>query len=1048
MNTRFHAKRVEELAQTKAAHAEGLAAKTRIARIQQAYPEATGSGDGESSSPTIETTMSDSPSPSAVFAPQATELEQPLLPLNGNGGYGTPLTYSADPSADFAPEYSGLDYYDSELTPSILAHFSKPSDDPSTLVDYQDFDQFDTRRRRSLLYGLQREPQEPLNFTRWSQYDPTENTETFADDMPAASGSVSETATSPRSMANARPAMPMSNFLIDRASLGHESTISSMDSKGTFNANSMSSTSTGATSFSDNQSPHISRQLSGPRRRSLPPVTPLTSLPRQEHARTLFEPYVAAAQHLQSVKTDTLAFQDSEKLQRLLREPPQTALFAENFNNQFLWFFNNNYGTPSAKVGYDHCYAQTNREFQERAFKYEREHSKQRTNREYRPLDEMASYMVLRILRDAPRELFEDPTMIDYYMHIAWRQTSAVHYIVHLPTFDPSHSHPTLLATFVVMGMAMSGDPQASLAAKTLYPSVLMATYESVLDAAASAGGDRHATPNIGQLQAFTLLMRYEQLILGADASRLSLLHGPTSSAMVDRFLWVMLSFVHHWNGPQTPIWSTGVNQRPLWATVGPESYSFHPHCVPKLQWREWARYEMAKRTFHLALFCDNMHCLGAGSENLRPVSIFNMDTHMICHEWLWDAWSEEEFFQIVGPTRVIPCMPYLGLIKSLIRFPRIATTSANHRRAEPERPRGTPPLWSLFSLRVLAYGLTNIVGRLTGVSEHGEQLVQQVFSSDYMAGSKETPMALVSPWVSPLFDRSIQSRLYRGLDLWLQYFEDTYGKVTERIFAIAGAVANSANPSNQLNEDLAMIDLDDAQEGVPGYVFVVVFYHYSSFLFVHEDLPIVLQVASNVKSWLEVPAPVAYSNLLDKLCIPLYMQWLQSNEAQAMVSTSCLCLVWLNASMGRLPVKLFNNQFLASSTFIAVLVVWLHDLTRGNNAPLTVPPQKLPPLVLENYRFVLDAVAHLQTLSNVTHENSVVENSGSSLEDTNAEIPGDKIRSVILLAECLLYHRPNSDRLVTFLMRLLEIMDPRLTIPTQQAVLSGSRRFFASRQA
>lgn len=1063
MNTRFHAKRVEELSQGKTARAESVAAQTRIARINRAYPEATMTNtDGEESGSPGFTNTSEPGSPTAVSAPAATEYEQPLLPLSGTGSYAGGSNYL---SGDFQPEISesyGLDYpsnfsVSSDLASSVPTHFAKFTGDGSGLVDYQDLEFGEQSRRKSYLYGLQREHQEPLNFSRWSQY-PEPGVDHLAAESNPNSTSTPSTGT-PISQANLSTgmALPMRSFLLSRSTLvGHssdQSTIVDTESSGAPSI--LQSVSTLPTSLSSQSEADLPRKKG---HQPSPSGTALTSLAAHRYSRNLFEPYVAAAQHLQSLKTEMLAFQDSEKLQRLLREPPQAALFAENFNKQFLWFFDNHFGTPSAKVGYDHCCAQLNREYQTRAKKFEHDKRSVRpANREYRPLDETASYMVLRILKDAPRELFEDPTMIDYYMHIAWRQTSAVHYIVHLPTFDPSHSHPTLLATLVVMGMAISGDSQAELAARILYPAVLSATYESVLDSAASSGGDRHETPHIGQLQAFTLLMRYEQLILGQETSRLSLLHGPTSTPMIDRFFWVLLSAVHHWNGPQTPLWSLGQHQKPLWATVGPESYAFHPDCIDNLQWREWARYEMAKRTLHLALFCDNMHCLGSGSDTVRPVSIFNMDTHMICNEWLWDARSPSEFFYIVGPTKTIQCVPYLGLIKSLIRFPRIPSGPSG-RRNEQERPKGTPPLWSLFSLRVLAYGLTNIVGRLSGVSEHGEQLVQQMFNSDYMSGSKGPPFAMDTNWISPLFDHSIQSRLYRGLDLWLQYFEDAYGKVNERVFSIAHATKDEGHDHSVLNEDLAMIDLDDAQEGVPGYVFVVVFYHYSSFLFVHEDLPIVLQVASNMKSWFEVPVQATYSDLLDKLCVPLYTQWLQSNEAMAMLSTSCLTLVWLDSSMGRLPTKMFNNQFLASVTFIAVLVVWMHDLTR-EGVPVGVTQSALPPLALENYNFIKDAVSHLQVLSSGLAPPTSEVSQGSNLmlglpngahphRASELGVPGDKIRSVILLAQCVLYGRPNSERLILFLMRLLEAIDPRLTSPVQQATLSGSRQLYARRRA
>lgn len=1064
MNTRFHAKRVEELAQGKAARAESLAAQSRIARINRAYPEATNTNTEEGSSSPVLTHPSNPTSPTAVSAPAATELEQPLLPLSRTGGYGSmPQYLSSEFEPDFTEDYN-MDYHNSfpvssELTPSVLAHFAKPTAELSTLVDYQDSDISDPSRRKSHLYGLQREHQQPLHLSRWSQYqDPLANRLPAEDDMNSVSTSSSATGTSSPHAANAANgmALPMRVFLLNRSTIhGNSNGRSTITDSTSSVAPSMSSLSTAPTSHSSQ--PEMGPLRKGGHKRVASGTTALSSLANDQYARNLFEPYVAAAQHLQSIKTDMLAFQDSEKLQRLLREPPQAALFAENFNKQFLWFFDNHYGTPSAKIGYDHCYAQTNSEYQARAREFEGESPNQRpANREYRPLDDTASYMVLRILKEAPRELFEDPTMIDYYMHIAWSHTSAIHYIVHLPTFDPSHCHPALLATLVVLGMAISRDPQAELAAKILYPSVLSATYESVLDSASSSGGNRHETPHIGQLQAFTLLMRYEQLILGKETARLSLLHGPTSTPMIDRFFWVLLSTVHHWNGPQTPLWSLGPNQKPLWATVGPESYAFHPYCMTNLQWREWARYEMAKRTLHLALFCDNIHCLSAGSDNVRPVSIFNMDTHMICNEWLWDARSPAEFFYIVGPTKTIQCLPYLGLIKSLVRFPRIPSGSTN-RRMDQERPRGSPPLWSLFSLRVLAYGLTNIVGRLSGVSEHGEQLVQRIFNADYISGSNP-PSAMGGDFISPLFDRSIQSRLYRGLDLWLQYFEDTYGKVTERIFSIAGGTNDDDMHINSvLNEDLAMIDLDDAQEGIPGYVFVVVFYHYSSFLFVHEDLPIVLQVASNMKGWLDVPVQVPYANLLDRLCVPLYTQWLQSNEATAMLSTSCLTIAWLDASMGRLPTKLFNNQFLASVTFIAVLVVWMHDLTRGG-VPVGVTQSALPPLALENYKFLQDAVLHLQVLSGTSNapsskasgdSNSILGFSNDVPPHRASELggPGDKVRSVLLLAECILYGRPNSERLVSFLMRLLEAIDSRLTPPIQQAVLSGSRQFYAQRR-
>lgn len=633
-----------------------------------------------------------------------------------------------------------------------------------------------------------------------------------------------------------------------------------------------------------------------------------------------------------------------------------------------------------------------------------------------RPLNQEGAAKVLAILRDVSPDT--KLSAVDQWIQAAWIGADAVKYIVHPATFEPSGCHLSLLAVLALIGMSLSENKYITSCARKSYASVFIYTYESLVQLPAVLSPGRLDGFTVNKLQAISLLLRYERLILISDRQKFSFARDIPGKYVMDLFLSKALAAV-----PHVGDFSTSKKQQPIWATISGEGYMFHQGADPEAQWREWALIESTKRTVHFSLYCDSIVTLSTAKPN--PVSIFNMDIHMVSPDPLWNATSAAHFFHVTGPTGIITTVPYLGLIKSLIRFPRVAQNEDLV-----SRPHNTPHIqapWCIFALKSIAHGLIMIVGKLSGLTPHGDEMLKAVMQS------RSDPNK--SGNIFSKFDRQLQARLYRGLDIWYHYFCAAYGDVTDQILRISGSM------SLNLRDDFDPPQSDDESE-FPQYALIIVLCHYSSFIFVHEDLPIVLQVTANLKSWLETYESKSLPMLLDYLYMPLYTNWIRTEEAKGMVSASTLYIAWTHAVAGNLYTG--NHMFLSAMIYISVIVVWLYDFASNDASQADLKPGMKPEDIkvserskvrLENYQFMEDAVDYIHAV--YRHASG------------QGPPPKDRaINSVLLMAACLLHKRKSTKPLVEMILQLLSVMDPDSTNQVFVDVVNRSTQEYYERLA
>lgn len=684
---------------------------------------------------------------------------------------------------------------------------------------------------------------------------------------------------------------------------------------------------------------------------------------------------------------------------------------------------------------------------------------------------------VMTVLGEVP-ELVSLKAVEDWILD-AWRGADAVKHIVHAATFDGNSTHLSLLAVLALVGMALSEDRAVAACARRCHASVFLFAYEALekVPGTTSLSSGRLDLSTVNTLQAFGLLLRYDRLVLIGDSNHVQNARNISGQYVTDLYLGKVLSVVPHIgefpdagsgnsstqidaygssfggagnvNGGGIGSMASGLSgasnasspstpkikgnhplnakvsmnimdparappnslstpsKQPIWATLTSEAYMFHQGADPESQWYEWALIECVKRTAHLSLYLDSIVSLSKTKPS--PVLISNMDIHMVCPDALWKAPSAAHFLEIAGPSRSVANVPYLGLIKSLIRFPRVAQSDDCVETAR--QP------WSIFALKAVAHGLIILVGKMSGLIPYGDQMLQAVMQS------RSNPSSLGNGEIFPKFDRQLQARLYRGLDVWHHYFTAAYGDVMERVMRLTGSmsikVSDSFDPPLEDNEDM------------PQYALVIILCHYSSFIYVHEDLPVVLQVTSNLKQWLETNKSRSLQVLLDYLYMPLYTNWIRTPEAKGMVSAASLYLAWTHAVTGQAFIG--NHLFLSVMIYIAVIVVWLYDFASA--AGSGEPVENYSPLRLENFAFMDDAIDYIHTLH-------------KSLNESGPPPQKRAITSLILLAACLLYKRKSTEPLVNMLVQLLSVMDAQHSKEDLMATVKQSRALYDDRVA
>lgn len=689
-----------------------------------------------------------------------------------------------------------------------------------------------------------------------------------------------------------------------------------------------------------------------------------------------------------------------------LREPAPPN---SEFDKRYEWFFDSIYTTNNEKYGYDRLYSQCTKALEQRAAAYSIEHLlPDQSQLQFAPLNLERTNLIRKILNAAPKGFFQDKDL-DSYLSIAWARANVVSFIVHRPTFNPNTAHPALVAVLVLLGMALSDNDSAKGIAKVVCPDVSLYVYQA-LDQPDGATRSRYNVAFVGHLPAFCLLLRYEPIILGHDLYHLSLTRSSSCRKSADKFVCSIINSVAQL-GMVTNENLMPCIRKPIWASISRESYVFHQGVDRGNQWHERSAYEMCKRTIHFVAHTDSVISLSDVDMSLPAISIFNLDIHMPCPECLWMAQNANEFFHICGSGTVLSSVPYLGYIKSLVRFPRVPENAPN--QASRATSDDQIPL-SILVLRVVAHGLVNLVNRLFCVSNKGDAVMKAVLTGESVSHGGLLAAS------AHFADLDIQPRIYRGLDIWFRHFEVSYGKVTETLFEKMDSLGL------KVNDD---VTLDPPSGGtIPQYALFIILYNYSSLIIVHEDLPIVLEVTANLAKWLYTGDQlISQSDLLEFLYMPLFVQWIQSDEARAMVLTSALFLGAAYAATRQAEVWTWNHLFLSAVVYISVIVMWILDLTRHHSKHGgDMSGYSAGHLKKEKFEFVEDATKYLQ---------GVFMPAFPTKRDDKTK-PSGSVISVLMLGACILHERPFTEEITTRLVQLVCVLDTSTSIEEVHGIL------------
>lgn len=551
-----------------------------------------------------------------------------------------------------------------------------------------------------------------------------------------------------------------------------------------------------------------------------------------------------------------------------------------------------------------------------------------------------------------------DARNLEFFVELVWSTVQPITFFIHRPSFDQESQSPYLLATMVLLGMSLVPDRNIRKFATANYMNVVMALKKVLM-----ARQTFQFEDDLGLLQAFCLLMRYERHInapndtenykddpnndkayavynrVANNAGEKSSAHhqvGPSyqmieSKWLIGRFMWLLLPRASQYDNNNIP-------QPFKYGRVGSEGYVFNQGISDTHQaWLEWSKYEACKRATHFALYCDCVHMLNENSNTAMQLTIFDVDTHMPAPEVLWNISNHYDFFRLIGTESIVRSVPYLSLIKSILRLP-----GPNDVQEEIQSN------WSIFVFTMVLYGLLSVARAMTGSATNLEDMVKKLNS----AGSN-------GHWSIDFVEKRIQVRLSRGFDIWNQYFDGASGlRDSHYAFASPPNTSTSLNNSKhynirnvhsagstssegsspdhsgtanklenaslmghlqvQLNSDLFM-----------DYVLLILLHNHAAQLLINDDLQMVLLMANGLPYWTTMESPV---NVLDNVDFSVYRSWVQSAPAKSMVTTACLYLVRATAGHRLLTRDRAENLMLGLVTYYAVLVVWLYSLTLPQN--------------------------------------------------------------------------------------------------------------------
>ena len=551
--------------------------------------------------------------------------------------------------------------------------------------------------------------------------------------------------------------------------------------------------------------------------------------------------------------------------------------------------------------------------------------------------DDLAT-KVSSILTSDPNAL--SSLTISNYMDLCWNLIEAIHQVVHRPTFIADNAPPQLLAVLSIIGMYYAydnNDYQFSTGYTQLLSSVKYALFNQ----------PQSKKVDVGLLQAFSILFWFE-CQLRRDNQLPSFI--PTSGCLSD-------------SRQVLKLYKCILSIQP--------NLQYFTHCSPSAMcfafvsddedaWLEWITYESCKRAVHFLVYCaTNLNTISDCQEFLN---VFDIDTHMPFPEVLWRAQTSQDFFSIVGPTKALQIVPFLYVLKSIMRLPKLG---------EPDKcleDRGEC-YWSMYALSLVLYGLLQTSKTIaSGVS--AQKMVDAVYErlKNKTANFNNRQISIVST-----------SRLARGFKIWRQYFETSSINVEY----------SSSLEDYELKYILNQLPVNHNNDIFFDNIIVMLLHYRICRILMQEDLYLIQRLSIDLPLWLDHRKPV----LIDNQDEEIYSRWVRTREAQSVVSLSAMYLLQLQYMIEKQDTEstktiLTKLNILSITSYYAVLVIWIYD--RYNNSHYHDNHNSITD---NNYLLIKqDAISYLTYLYDFTKQQD--SNTNCDISSTSASSTGSIINN------------------------------------------------------
>lgn len=277
---------------------------------------------------------------------------------------------------------------------------------------------------------------------------------------------------------------------------------------------------------------------------------------------------------------------------------------------------------------------------------------------------------------------------------VCWDTIEHVSLLVHKPTFDTELCDPLLAATLVYIGVATRPHVNRLAETKRMYASL-------VGKAEQAFRSKRHHTAtseNLELYQTLTFLAFYDYSLLADQEyeNRINL-----TDIRKDLEAYMMLGGeLHDKSSCERPLGNAHMNS---------EAYVFFAGGDPQEQWVTWARHEALVRLGHFVKMTSITHLFACHHPGFpyASLSVTDYDHVMIGPSSHWTASSPGMFFHILGPSRSIPTISFLLVMKCMLRLPSLSEHGA--RRYDLSMNKGQSG-WTLHHLYIIILGIT-IVG-------------------------------------------------------------------------------------------------------------------------------------------------------------------------------------------------------------------------------------------------------------------------------------------------------------------------------------------------